>query len=89
MAIAKKPNRDHNENSEQSVDKAAEEFITEAGMTGKVEKTKHKRAKKVTVVMRFDPAILEKVDAAAERRGISRSAWFAFTVSRVIEHGEG
>jgi len=39
--------------------------------------------------MRFDPHVLEKVDAAAERRGISRSAWIQYTVSRALDQGEG
>ena len=30
-----------------------------------------------------------KVDAAAKRRGISRSAWIQFTVSRALDAGEG
>jgi hypothetical protein len=33
--------------------------------------------------------LLAKVDAAAKRRGISRSAWIQFTVSRALDAGEG
>ncbi len=44
---------------------------------------------KVPVMMRFDHDVLARVDAAAKRRGISRSAWIQFTVSRALDQGEG
>jgi hypothetical protein len=86
MAIAKKPKSNHSESSGPQIEQAAEAFISGAG-TG----TEEKKAttKKVPVMMRFDPSVLEKVDAAAKRRGISRSAWIQFTVSRAIDQGEG
>jgi hypothetical protein len=37
----------------------------------------------------FDAAVLERVDAAAARSGISRSAWIQFVVSRALDQGEG
>jgi hypothetical protein len=40
-------------------------------------------------MMRFDPAVLKRVDEAAKRRGISRSAWIQFTVSRALDQDEG
>jgi hypothetical protein len=45
--------------------------------------------RKSPVMLRFDRALLAKVDAAAKRRGISRSAWIQFTVSRALDAGEG
>ena len=37
------------------------------------------------VMIRFDTALLARVDTAAKRRGISRSAWIAYTVSRALD----
>jgi hypothetical protein len=33
--------------------------------------------------------MLRRVDDAAKRRGISRSAWIQYTVSRALDQGEG
>ena len=46
-------------------------------------------SKKVPIMMRFDRALLQRVDAAAKRRGISRSSWIQFTVRRALDQGEG
>ncbi len=40
-------------------------------------------------MMRFDPEVLKRVDEAAKRRGVSRSAWIQFTVSRALDRGKG
>ncbi|ARR57580.1 hypothetical protein HY78_29105 (plasmid) [Rhizorhabdus wittichii DC-6] len=45
--------------------------------------------RKSPVMLRFDRTLLAKVDTAAKRRGISRSAWIQFTVSRALDAGEG
>ena len=39
-------------------------------------------------MIRFDRALLAKVDEAAKRRGISRSAWVQYTLSRTLEEDE-
>jgi predicted HicB family RNase H-like nuclease len=88
MAVAKKPKSNQNATTTTSNDHAAESFIAAASTTqaGEPEAPESKR---VPVMIRFDPALLKLVDAAAKRRGISRSAWLQFTVSRALEQGEG
>jgi hypothetical protein len=76
MAIAKKPNRPQ---IDIASEKAAESFIAGA------ERPSTKRQKKIPVLIRFDPHILERVDEAAGRKGISRSAWVHFMVSRALD----
>jgi hypothetical protein len=88
MAIAKKPNSHQTETNGQKMEQAAEAFISGAG-TGQARGGAQKRAKKIPIMMRFDPEVLAKVDAAAKRRGIGRSAWIQFTVSRALDQGEG
>jgi hypothetical protein len=84
MAIAKKPNRNRNEISPDEQRAAA--FITGAEQKPEPE---NDETKKVPIMMRFDRDVLTRVDAAAKRRGISRSAWIQFTVSRALDQGEG
>lgn len=83
MAIAKKP-VGKQEVVVQDEEKAAT-FIKRAGKQGEPkEDTKRK-----PFLIRFAPDVLERVDTAARRRGISRSAWIQFTVSRALDQGEG
>jgi predicted HicB family RNase H-like nuclease len=84
MAIAKKPKSNRKASDKPDTEQAAEAFISGAG-----EEEAKASTKKIPIMMRFDPSVLEKVDAAAKRRGISRSAWIQFTVSRALDHGEG
>jgi len=86
MAIAKKPLSNHIKAEKKNAEQAAEAFISGAKQ-GEV--TEEKKGLKIPIMMRFDPIVLDKVDAAARRRGISRSAWIQFTVSRAIDQGEG
>ncbi len=92
MAIARKPVRNHNAaTSPDDADRAAEAFIAAAvpvttkGKAG----TAEVEARKAPVMIRFDPGLLERIDAAARHRGISRSAWVQFTLSRALDAGEG
>ena len=84
MAIAKKPNQNtldiitHRENK-------AEAFITGANNPP----TKMPRQNKKPIMIRFDQILLEKVDEASRRRGVSRSSWIQYVISRAIDHGEG
>jgi predicted HicB family RNase H-like nuclease len=75
MAIAKRPERPHKATDE---DQAASRFIAGAAKP-KAE------AHKTPTTLRFDPDLLERIDAAAKRRGISRSAWIQYTLSRVLD----
>ncbi len=86
MAIAKKPKSNHLETTVKNAEQAAEAFIS--GVK-KADHTEEKVGLKIPIMMRFDPVVLEKVDTAAKRRGISRSAWIQFTVSRALDQGEG
>jgi hypothetical protein len=86
MAITKKPTRNQKATTLQDKDRAAQAFISSAGQqTAPAEET----AKKVPLMVRFDADVLRRVDEAAKRRGISRSAWIQFTVSRALDQGEG
>jgi predicted HicB family RNase H-like nuclease len=84
MAIAKKPNRSTANTQPADPEKAAEAFIAGAG--GAPEQAD---ARKLPVMIRFDRDLLARVDAAAKRRGISRSAWVQYTLSRALDTGEG
>jgi hypothetical protein len=45
--------------------------------------------KRARVMMRFDPALLGRIDAAAKRRGVSRTAWLHMVASRALDQGDG
>jgi hypothetical protein len=79
MAIAKKPD---GHQPDIASEKAAEDFIAGA------ERTASKREKKIPILIRFDPDILKRVNQAAKSKGISRSAWIHFMVSRSLEQEE-
>lgn len=75
MAIAKKPERQHAERGKEGV---ASRFIAGAA---KPKAETHK----TPTTLRFDPDLLERIDAAAKRRGVSRSAWIQYTLSRALD----
>lgn len=88
MAIARKPNS----NPKPPIDDdAADAFIagTAKPATPPIAAADEDGPRKAPVMLRFDRALLAKVDSAAKRRGISRSAWIQFTVSRALDAGEG
>ncbi len=78
MTITKKPKLSQDTSSGQGDEKAVQAFILGAGRT-------EEDASKKPVMIRFDPKLLERVDAAAKRRGISRSAWVQYTLSRALD----
>ena len=86
MAIAKKPKSKRTEIATEPKEKesAAEAFIAGA----EPEDTARGRERKIPILIRFDPSMLQQVDRAAKRRGISRSAWVHFMVSRALEQEE-
>ena len=82
MAIGKKPIRRTNE--VQHAEKAAEAFIAGAGLAALTEPTgpePRKPEHKVPVMIRFDRDLLRRIDEAARRRGVSRSAFISFALS--------
>jgi predicted HicB family RNase H-like nuclease len=86
MAIAKKPQRHQTATMSSQREQAAEDFIAGADQGHAATPAE---TRKVPIMMRFDREVLARVDAAAKRRGISRSAWIQFTVSRALDQGEG
>jgi predicted HicB family RNase H-like nuclease len=85
MAIAKKPKNYQNAIASPHQEKAAEAFISGAGQATPATPESGKKP----FLIRFDQDVLKRVDSAAKRRGISRSAWIQFTVSRALDQGEG
>lgn len=81
MAIAKRPKRAQIDIETNGAEQAAASFIAGA----EIKETPQKRARKTPILVRFDPQMLSRVDQAAKRRGISRSAWIHFMVSRALE----
>jgi hypothetical protein len=86
MVIADKPNSPQTEIDAQG----REEEIAAYCIAGaKPEDTPEpKRERKIPILVRFDPQLLKRVDKAARRSGISRSAWIQFMVSRALEREE-
>jgi predicted HicB family RNase H-like nuclease len=78
MAIEKKPERHQKDTSE----KAADRFIAGAS------EVKSSHQGKIATTLRFDSSLLARIDAAAKRRGVSRSAWIQYTLSRALDIGE-
>jgi predicted HicB family RNase H-like nuclease len=87
MAIAKKPKRDHSAAKDMIGDAAAAKFI--AGADASHEEARQAEDKKMQTTLRFDRDLLQRIDAAAKHRGISRSSWIQFTLSRALDQGEG
>jgi len=96
MSITKKPKR-HTSDIEKSTNDSvrteetkAEAFIAGASETSlKVHTAKIQKAERQPILIRFDPVLLRKVEEAAQRRGISRSAWIQYVLSVALEKGEG
>lgn len=84
MAIAKKPIKNTSEIPSQSHNKV-EAFIAGADKSS----AKLYRQNKKPIMIRFDPILLEKVTEASRRRGVSRSSWIQYIISRALDHGEG
>ena len=85
MAIAKKPYSNRS-----AAKKPDQEHVAEAFIAGAEPQTESQGAsKKIPIMVRFDPALLQRVNAAAKHRGVNRSAWIQFTLSRALDQGEG
>jgi predicted HicB family RNase H-like nuclease len=101
MSITKKPKRptsDIEQSTNDSVrtegtkvdETKAEAFIAGASEPSlKAHTAKIQKAERQPILIRFDPALLRKVEEAAQRRGISRSAWIQYVLSVALEKGEG
>jgi hypothetical protein len=86
MAIVKKPNSNRSAASREVPDVAIEKFISGAESH---EEVSQEDSKKIPIMVRFDRALLQRVDSAAKHRGVSRSSWIQFTLSRALDQGEG
>jgi hypothetical protein len=80
MAIAQLPKRKLAPNKEEEA--AAAKFIEGAAAS-------QPTAKRTPTMIRFDAGLLARVDMAAKRRGVSRSAWVAFTLSKALDEEQG
>lgn len=86
MAIARRPNGSRPAAPAADCDKAAEIFIQAAGNGGApADGLPADGGRKTPIMLRFDVGLLRRVDTAAKRRGISRSAWIAFKVSEALD----
>jgi len=86
MAIARRPNSNRSVPPAADQDKAAEVFIHGAGgRDSPVSEAALGGPRKTPIMLRFDAGLLRRVDTAAKRRGISRSAWIAFKVSEALD----
>lgn len=78
MTIGKKPKRQQRATDPE---RAAEHFIAAADKPPA-------EARKAMVTLRFDADLLGRIDAAAKRRGVSRSAWIQYNLSRLLEQDQ-
>lgn len=87
MAIARRPSSNRPVAPVADRDKAAEVFIQAAASGGVAPAgdLPADGARKTPIMLRFDAGLLRRVDTAAKRRGISRSAWIAFKVSEALD----
>lgn len=86
MAIARTPNGNRVIAPVAEQDKAAEVFIHGADKQVTLASDEPSDGlRKTPIMLRFDAGLLRRVDTAAKRRGISRSAWIAFKVSEALD----
>jgi hypothetical protein len=78
MAIAQKPGRKRAAKAEAEAE--ANRFI--AGASAPRDTARR------PAMIRFDPALLDRVDRAARQHGVSRSAFVAFTLTRALDDRE-
>jgi hypothetical protein len=72
----------HSVKSVKPDDQKAEAFISGAGTNTA---TADPEAGKAVVNMRFDLVLLRRIDAAAKRQGISRTAWLHVAASKALD----
>jgi hypothetical protein len=68
-----------------SSDEKAAAFISGAGAPRSPAPVGDQEAGKTTVNMRFDAALLKRIDRAAKGQGISRTAWLHVAASKALE----
>ena len=91
MAITKRP---MNSGGTRSVpadehERKVEAFITGRERSQEVLPEPSVDTRRARVMMRFDPNLLARIDSAAKRRGVSRTAWLHMVASRALDNGDG
>jgi hypothetical protein len=88
MAITRKPGGKPARNP----DTAAERFISAAGTpqagTAASAPPADGEGRRKPAMIRFAPDLLARVDRAAKHRGVSRSAWIQYTLSKALDEEE-
>lgn len=88
MAIAKNPKRNQSANTEQD----AEAFISGAGQqpvaAPVATEVEIPSPNKKPIMIRIDPMMIERIDRAAKRLGISRSAFIVSSTAERLERME-
>jgi len=64
---------------------AAERFIAGAGTPPTTPAGPVAPARRKPAMIRFDAALLVRIDKAARRRGVSRSAWVQYVLSQALD----
>jgi hypothetical protein len=73
----------------EKLSKLADAFIAGAGTgANAVKSSESEEEGRTPVMVRYKKQMLKKIDAAAKRRGLSRSAWIQYAASRVLEMEE-
>ena len=88
MAIARKPKSNTNAVSAPVDDPRAVAFIAKAA-TPPESPPPPPESGKVPVMIRFDVTLLRRIDEAAKRRCISRTAWINSTLSHTLDRDDG
>jgi hypothetical protein len=73
MAIVKRPNQNPSDSAK------ADRFIAGQGTAVSP------KIKRVPVIVRFEPELLEKIDAAARKLRLGRASWVRLVASRALE----
>ena len=90
MAITKRPKTSGTRvTSPDEQERRIETFISGAESREEAGPNSQTAAKRARVMMRFDPALLARIDTAAKRHGVSRTAWLHMIASRALDNGEG
>jgi hypothetical protein len=64
---------------------STQRILAVGNIKGGVGKTASPEPERIVVTMRFDGDLLARVDAAARRQGISRTAWLHVAASKALE----
>ena len=84
MAIARKPGSKPTEVQEAAVERFISGAVNSTPTSAAVSEVPGNGRRKPAMI-RFDPELLGRVDRAAKRRGISRSAWVQYTLSKALD----